>query len=83
VATDAIKSPLTPQSYPKTLPASPLESPMPRIVLLATLEAGDLGLVPRSRAVRLAREQADNSGLPVWIRHPISDTVIRVIRPRG
>ena len=49
-------------------------------VMLAT-QHGDLGVVPTRAALKLAREQADGLGLPVYLRHPITDRVIRVITP--
>ncbi len=43
----------------------------------------DLGIVPRTEATERARSEADRQGAPVYIRDPVTDRAIRVIRPRG
>jgi hypothetical protein len=53
---------------------------LPQQVLLAT-EDKDLGIVGSDHALSAARDYADTFKKTVYVRDPVSDAVLRVVRP--
>lgn len=50
-------------------------------VMLSTTDH-DLGLVPAKTATSTAQQEANTTGKPVTVRHPVTDKVIRTVKPK-
>jgi hypothetical protein len=55
--------------------------PLPEAVMLAT-EQSDYGLVPSVHAEDIAHMIANQDKCTVYLRHPISDAILRRISPK-
>ncbi len=71
----------TRKTMPKaTVTAEPGTIALPKMVVLATVD-NDLGLIARGAAVIQAQKAANEMGVTVYIRHPVTDAVLATVKP--